>query len=71
MARLTALVLFALVLIASASAQGIAVGDPVVLRATSPLGVPLHREARSSLLGRAPDGAAGSVLDAAPGALAC
>jgi len=67
MARLIALTLFALVMIASAFAQDIAVGDPVVLRATSPLGVPLHREARSSLFGRAPDGATGSVLDLAQG----
>jgi len=65
MARLLALALFALVLIAPASAQDVAIGDNVVLRATSPLGVPLHREARSSLFGRAPDGATGSVLDLA------
>ena len=39
------------------------VGQRIELKAFSNLGVPLHREARSSLVGRAPDGSKAEILE--------
>lgn len=41
------------------------VGDQVVVKATKPLGVPVHQEARSSLFARATDGSQGTVMELA------
>lgn len=50
---------------AAVAAEAFAVGDMVVLHATSPAGVPLHREPNPSLFGRAPDGATAIVRELA------
>src|ERR687893_255804 len=47
------------------TAASFSVGDLVVLHATSPAGVPLHREPNPSLFGRAPDGATATVRELA------
>lgn len=49
----------------AAFAADFAVGDQVVLRPTNPLGVSLHREARSSMFDRGGDGTRGQVTDTA------
>lgn len=67
---LTALGLMALTLGLFTSvfaAESISVGDRVELKATSPAGVPLHEEARSSMFGRAPDGSIGMVQEVQAG----
>ena len=48
-----------------APAADLEVGERVALRATSPLGVPLHREPRSSMFGRGTEGAEGEVIETA------
>ncbi|MBB4123975.1 endonuclease/exonuclease/phosphatase family protein [Martelella radicis] len=50
-----------------ASAQELTVGNRVVLHPTSPLGVPLHSESRSSMFGRGIDGAEGEIKETAHG----
>jgi endonuclease/exonuclease/phosphatase family metal-dependent hydrolase len=65
---LAALGLMALVLLTPVSAaETIQVGDRVELKATSPAGVPLHSEARSSMFGRAADGSIGTVQEVQSG----
>ena len=49
----------------AATAASLSVGDVVVLHATNPAGVPLHREPNPSLFGRAPDGATATVRELA------
>jgi hypothetical protein len=44
-------------------AQDVGVGSRVELKATNALGVPLHRQARPSLFGRAADGTIGTVIE--------
>ena len=39
------------------------IGQRIELKATHPLGVPLHRESRSSLFGRAPDRSKAKIMD--------
>jgi hypothetical protein len=41
------------------------VGDWIELKATNPSGVPLHKEAKSSLKDRVPDGAKARILELA------
>jgi hypothetical protein len=58
------IVVAVLLLLATSSwTQDAAVGSRGELKATNPLGVPLHRQARSSLFGRAADGTIGTVID--------
>lgn len=59
------LCLLALLCVVSSPAVAFDVGERVRLEATKPSGVPLHREARSSMFGRAPTGAEGEVLETA------
>ena len=64
---ITVLALALVLLPASTFATDFEDGDRVVLRATNPLGVPLHREPRSSMFGRSAEGAEGEVRDTARG----
>jgi hypothetical protein len=61
--RSLVLVTVLLLLATSSWAQDVAVGNRVELRATNPLGVPLHRQARPSLFGRAADGTIATVIE--------
>lgn len=59
-------VLFSVFLLATPGwAINVLPGDRVELKATSVLGVPLHRVSLSSLVGRAPDGTIAEVLGTA------
>lgn len=49
----------------ASAAAGYEVGQVVELKATKPIGVPLHREARSSLFDRAQTGTKGTVIGTA------
>ena len=51
-----------LLLAVSSFAQDLGVGSRVELKATNPLRVPLHRQARPSLFGRAADGTVATVI---------
>ncbi|MGH9673335.1 MAG: hypothetical protein ACRD44_09150, partial [Bryobacteraceae bacterium] len=58
--------IFAILTMAAwAPAQEISVGSWVQLKATSSLGVPLHKDPKPSLVGRAPDGARAEVIELA------
>src|SRR5215217_3633518 len=64
--RLTVLVVSALFMAPVVTvAASFSVGDVVVLHATNPAGVPLHREPNPSLFGRAPDGATATIKELA------
>ena len=49
----------------SLTAAAYEVGQVVELKATKPIGVPLHRQAKSSLFGRAQTGTKGTIFDTA------
>ena len=54
--------LWGLVMVAPSWAINVSPGDSVELKATSSLGVPLHRTSSSSLVGRTPDGTIAEVV---------
>ena len=64
---IAALIFLLVLLPASTFAADFEAGERVVLRATNPLGVPLHREPRSGMFGRGAEGAEGEVRDTARG----
>ena len=59
------LCLLALLCVVSSPALAFDVGERIRLEATKPSGVPLHREAKSSMFGRAPTGSEGVVQETA------
>ena len=64
--RLSGLILVFILLFSSAAVfakgKAIAVGQSIELKATKKAGVPLHKEAKPSMFGRAPHGSKAKVL---------
>jgi uncharacterized protein YgiM (DUF1202 family) len=62
MSRIT-LTFFLLLAVATVYAKGVVVGATVELKAKKKAGVPLHKEAKSSMFARAPHGSKATVME--------